>query len=63
MLCRHAEKLTRAPSSIDADDTARLRAAGCDDRDVHDVTQVVALFNFYNRIADGLGIDPEPDWG
>jgi hypothetical protein len=23
---------------------------------------VTALFNYYNRIADGLGIEAEPEW-
>jgi alkylhydroperoxidase family enzyme len=39
---------------------AALRAAGLDDVAIHDVAQIAALFNYYNRIADGLGIDPEP---
>ena len=25
-----------------------------------DIVQVTALFNYYNRLAEGLGIDPEP---
>lgn len=61
-LCAHADKLTREPSAIDAADVDRLRAAGCDDIAILDVTQVVGLFAYFNRIADGLGIDPEPDW-
>lgn len=39
----------------------RLREAGWSDRAVHDATQVVAYFNYINRIADGLGVDPEAD--
>ena len=61
-LCAHTEKLTRAPASITASDVDTLRAAGCTDEAVHDLTQVVGFFNHYNRLADGLGIDPEPDW-
>ena len=34
--------------------------AGWTDRAVHDTTQVVAFFNYINRIAEGLGVDPEP---
>lgn len=37
-----------------------LRKAGLEDEGIHDLTQVVALFNYYNRLADGLGIDKEP---
>lgn len=61
-LCAHAEKLTREPARIEEADIRRLREAGCDDEAIHDLTQVTALFNHYNRVADGLGIDPEPDW-
>jgi alkylhydroperoxidase family enzyme len=41
-------------------DADALRAAGWDDRAIHDAAQVVAYFNYINRIADGLGVDPEP---
>jgi len=56
----YAVKLTRDPSSMRAEDVTTLRAAGLDDAAIHDVAQITALFNYYNRIADGLGIDPEP---
>jgi uncharacterized peroxidase-related enzyme len=56
----YAVKLTREPSAVRAEDVAALRAAGLDDAAIHDVAQITALFNYYNRIADGLGIDPEP---
>ncbi len=39
----------------------RVRDAGWDDRAIHDATQVVAFFNYINRVADGLGVDPEAD--
>ncbi|HEV8630142.1 MAG TPA: peroxidase [Thermoanaerobaculia bacterium] len=57
-----AIRLTRQPAAMRADDLAPLRAAGLDDAAIHEVVQVVALFNYYNRLADGLGIDPEPEW-
>ncbi len=62
VLCEHAARLTTRPHEIGAGDIAALRAAGCDDATITDVTNVVALFSYYNRIADGLGVDPEPDW-
>jgi alkylhydroperoxidase family enzyme len=40
-------------------DVALLRAHGLTDENIHDVVQITALFNYYNRLADGLGIDPE----
>lgn len=54
------EKLTRTPDAMEAADVAALRAHGFGDDAVHDIVQIAALFNYYNRLADGLGIDPEP---
>lgn len=58
-LLRYAEKLTRTPSAMGADDVEELRAAGWSDRAVLDAAQVIAYFNYVNRLADGLGVDPE----
>jgi uncharacterized peroxidase-related enzyme len=55
-----AVKLTRAPSAVTRGDVEALRSSGFDDAAIHDVVQITALFNYYNRLADGLGIDPEP---
>ncbi len=57
--CAYAQKLTRAPERMSERDVVALREAGWDDRGVSDICQVVAYFNYINRIADGLGIDPE----
>lgn len=58
-LLEYAEKLTRSPAGCGASDIAALRDAGWDDRAIHDATQVCAYFNYINRIADGLGVEPE----
>jgi len=60
-LCAWAEKLTRTPAGMSAADLAPLRATGLSDPDIHDAAQVVAYFNYINRIADALGTDLE-DW-
>ena len=57
-----AVKLTEGPRSMSEADIEGLRRAGFSDTAIHDIAQVTALFNYYNRIADGLGIDPEPEW-
>ena len=41
-------------------DIRLLLAAGWTERAVHDAVQVVGFFNYINRVADGLGVDPEP---
>jgi uncharacterized peroxidase-related enzyme len=61
-LCDFAVELTRAPSSIDQSAVDALRAHGWSDRGVHDAIQVVAYFNYVNRVADAVGIEDEPDW-
>jgi uncharacterized peroxidase-related enzyme len=60
-LCEYAETLTRTPSEVGADDIATLREAGFDDQGISSATQVVAYFNYINRIAEGLGV-PTEDW-
>jgi alkylhydroperoxidase family enzyme len=44
---------------MSAADIESLRSVGLDDRAIHDATQVIAYFNYINRIADALGVEPE----
>lgn len=65
-LCRFAERLTRDPWARTPADLTVLRDQGFDDDAIHDATQVIAYFNYINRIADGLGVDDEAfvrPWG
>jgi uncharacterized peroxidase-related enzyme len=57
-----AVKLTLTPARMTRDDVEELRRHGFDDTGVSDIVQVAALFNYYDRLADGLGIDAEPEW-
>lgn len=57
-----AIKLTRTPQRMRASDVESLRRQGFCDTAISDIVQVTSLFNYYNRIADGLGIEPEEDW-
>ena len=43
-------------------DIDALRAHGLDDAAVSDAIQVVGYFNYVTRVADGVGIEDEPDW-
>ncbi len=43
-------------------DLDALRAVGLADADILDLVQVVGYFNYINRVADALGVPPEPDW-
>ncbi len=56
----YAVKLTRTPGEMSEGDLAPLREQGFSDVAILEIVQVTALFNYYNRIADGLGIELEP---
>lgn len=60
-LCAWAEQLTTDPASCGAEEVAALRRAGFPDPAIHDAAQVIGYFNYINRIADGLGVDLEPE--
>jgi len=65
-LCEYAAKLTHTPSEMIPTDLDALREQGLDDRTIHDATQVISYFNYINRIADALGVEPEDfiqPWG
>jgi NAD(P)H-hydrate epimerase len=61
-LLAYALKLTRTPAAMTRDDVDALRAHGLDDRAIVDANQVVAYYNYVNRVADGLGVELEPSW-
>jgi uncharacterized peroxidase-related enzyme len=61
-LCDFAIKLTHRAASVDDSDVEALRAHGLDDAAISDAIQVVGYFNYVTRIADGIGIDSEPEW-
>ncbi len=56
-IVRHAERLTVAPGAMTEIDLGELRAEGLSDKDILDLTLIVAYFNFVNRIAMGLGVE------
>ena len=58
-MLRYAVKLTRTPAAVNDADVDALRSAGFSDRDILDITEVVAYYAYANRIADGLGIETE----
>ena len=56
-----AELLTRTPTAVRPQDLNTLRAHGLTDRDILGLVEVISYFNYINRIADALGVDPEPE--
>lgn len=60
VLVTFAERLTSAPSQIDAAAVQALRRAGLDDRGILDACNTVAYFSYANRMTLGLGLDLVP---
>jgi uncharacterized peroxidase-related enzyme len=61
-LCDFAVKLTNAAATVDQSDIDDMRAQGLDDASISDAIQVVGYFNYVTRVADGVGIEDEPEW-
>jgi uncharacterized peroxidase-related enzyme len=57
-----AVKLTKASADMTDADVDALREAGWTDEDIFDIAQVAAMFNFTNRLASGLGWEPNPEY-
>jgi uncharacterized protein YciW len=55
----YALALTTNPSAVQEVDVHALLAVGLSQRDVIDANQVVAYFNYVNRVASGLGVQLE----
>lgn len=54
------DALTRAPGSVTHEAHAALRAAGFDDLGILQVTMIASMFNYFNRVADGVGVGRDP---
>ena len=60
-LLQYTGKLTTQVSKMIASDIKSLRDAGCTDGEILEVNQVVAYFNYSNRVLNGLGVTTEGD--
>jgi len=60
-LLQYARKLTAAVGDMEKADVDALQEAGCDDGEILEVNQVVAYFNYSNRLLNGLGVTTEGD--
>jgi uncharacterized protein YciW len=36
-----------------------LKSYDLSDKDISQIVQIIAYFNYINRVADGLGLEPE----
>lgn len=55
-ILRFATKLTQTPEEVRQTDIDALRTAGWSDQSVEDAINVIALFNYVNRLVDAFGI-------
>lgn len=53
---RHARKLCLEPAAVERSDHERLVAAGYRDAEIVEIVQVVAMFSYFVRVINGLGI-------
>jgi len=57
----YAGKLTESVGSMEKSDFDALKSEGCGDGEILEVNQVVAYFNYSNRLLNGLGVTTEGD--
>ena len=55
--------MTYEPAAVGREDIEALRGHGWSDAAIHDAVQVIAYFNYINRVAEGVGVEDEPEWG
>lgn len=55
----YAVLVTRRPAAVDTRTIDGLRSHGWDDADILTATEIIGFFNYYARMADALGIEPE----
>jgi uncharacterized peroxidase-related enzyme len=61
-ICDYAERLSAEPRLMQESDLTALRDAGLDDHEVWDVIEIASMYNFTNRLALGLGQQPNEEY-
>jgi uncharacterized peroxidase-related enzyme len=57
-----AVMVTRDASKVRRRDLDSLHAQGFSDEDILDAVEIIGFFNYYARMANALGVEPEPHW-
>ena len=55
-LLEYAELITRAAYASTSEDVDKLRKAGWKEEQIAEAVYVIAMFAFFNRVADAFGI-------
>ena len=59
VLLDFAVQVTRAPDTLTQGSIDELRDHGWSDEEILTATEIIGFFNYYARMADALGVDPE----
>jgi uncharacterized peroxidase-related enzyme len=59
---RYARKLTQQPSRLTQADADAIFAVGWEEAALYYTVAVTALFNFMNRLVEGMGIELDPSY-
>jgi uncharacterized peroxidase-related enzyme len=62
LLLDFAVQVTNEVLTVDRARVAELREAGWTDAAILEAVEVIGFFNYYNRMADALGVESEPEW-
>ena len=60
-LLQYAKKLTSSVQTMEINDITKLQEIGIKDGEILEVNQVVAYFNYSNRLLNGLGVSTTGD--
>ena len=58
-LMRYAELITQSASRSTPEDVEKLRAAGFSEEQISEAVYIIAMFAFFNRVADAFGVPPQ----
>lgn len=58
-LLRYTELITNRASRSTAEDVQKLREAGFREEQIAEAVYIIAMFAFFNRVADAFGIPPQ----
>ncbi|WCB95340.1 hypothetical protein DSM104299_04083 [Baekduia alba] len=61
-LAELAVTATRDAAGVTPEALEPLRALGLDDRQLLEAVEVIAAFNFTNRLANAIGLEPDPEF-
>jgi alkylhydroperoxidase family enzyme len=58
-LMRYTELITNSASTSTAEDVQKLREVGFTEGQVAEAVYIIAMFAFFNRVADAFGVPPQ----